>query len=137
MKRLELARVRVCQRCGRGRAELEGPDGTALTIPLDAARATELERQGEPEDVAWLSMLVVEALRRQQCAVREVVLDAAEHGLRALVSIARGEEHDVVACTPQEGVGLAVRVKAPLYATAEAVALSTKTTEPSGHDTLH
>ena len=137
MKRLELARVRVCQRCGRGRAELEGADGAALVIPLDPVRAHELERQGESDDVPWLSSVLLGLLRESGGTVREVVLDADARGLRALLSISRGDETDVVACTPQEGVGLAARGRLPLYATEDALATPGQAPDTDGHSQLH
>ena len=138
MKRLQLARVRICQRCGRGRAELESTDGASITVPLDRVRAHELERQREGEDdVPWLSAVVLELVRSSGGAVREVVLDADAHGLRALVSISRGEDTDVVACTPQEGVSLSARGTIPLYATDDALATARGTADREGHDRLH
>ena len=137
MKRLELVRVRVCQRCGRGRAELEGADGAALAIPVDPVRAHELERHGESDDVPWLSALFLELMRGAGSNVREVVLDADARGLRALVSITRGDDTDVVACTPQEGVGLAARGRLPIYATADALATAQPASDSDGHDRLH
>ena len=137
VKRLQLARVRICQRCGRGRAELEGTDGASLTVPLDALRAHELERQGQADDVPWLSAVVVGLLDAVGSHMLEVVLDTDESGLRALLSISRGEETEVVACTAQEGVGLAARSGVPLYATAEALAGTGHPRDDDGHDRLH
>ena len=70
VKRLELVRVRVCQRCGRGRAELEGADGAALAVPLDPLRAHELERQGAPDDVPWLSGVVFALVKASGGVIR-------------------------------------------------------------------
>jgi len=69
--------------------------------------------------------------------MREVVLDTHESGLRALLSITRGDDTEVVACTAQEGVGLAARTGVPLYATAEALADTGEPTDDDGHDRLH
>ena len=139
VKRLELVRIRICQSCGRGRAELEALDGAALSIPLDALRAHELERRGETGDVPWLSAVVLALVQATKGTVREVVLDADGRGLRALVSISRGDGDDVevVGCTPQEGVDLAVRGSFPIYATADALATTGGTPETDGHDRLH
>ena len=136
MKRLQLARVRICQRCGRGRAELESADGASITIPLDPLRAHELE-QREADDVPWLSAVLLALVRSSGGAVREVVLDADTHGLRALVSISRGDDTEVVACTPQEGVSLSARGAIPLYATADALETAGGATDREGHDRLH
>jgi hypothetical protein len=138
--RLELAKVRICQRCGRGRAELLGADGASLVVPLDQARARELERPDDADDVPWLSTVVLALLAAGRRELREVVLDAAGHGLQALVTLGRDgkADTDVLACTAQEGVGLAVRAKVPLYATAEALATSAKKKpDAGGHETLH
>lgn len=137
VKRLELVRVRVCQRCGRGRAELEGADGALLAIPLDPVRAHELERQDETDGVPWLSAVFLGLVRNAGGTPREVVLDADARGLRALVSISRGDEVDVVACTPQDGVGLAARGRLPLYATDDALAAPGDEPDAGGHDRLH
>jgi hypothetical protein len=137
VKRLQLARVRICQRCGRGRAELESADGASITVPLDPLRAHELERKGETDDVPWLSTVVLGLFTSSGGTVREVVLDADTHGLRALVSISRGDDTDVVACTPQEGVSLSARGAIPLYATDDALASVGGTPDREGHDRLH
>jgi hypothetical protein len=137
VKRLELASVHVCQRCGRGRAELVATDGTTIAVPLDAVRAQELGGKEAGGDAPWLSTVVVGLLRGEGFAVREVVLDTAERGLRALMTLTRTDETLVITCTPQEGVGLAVRGSVALYATAEALAASNDTPDPEGHETLH
>lgn len=136
MKRLELKQVRVCSKCGRGRAGLESPDGDRLEVPLDAARAHELS--GHPDDVRSLSALVLEQLAAGGARPREVVLDVGAAGLRALLSFVRGEESDLVACTAQEGIGLAVRGELALYATDEALALDRDNAGDRGPDsTVH
>jgi hypothetical protein len=135
--RLELAAVRICERCGRGRAELAGGDGATLTVPLDAARAHELAGGATGDGVAWLSELLLAQLRAGGAAVRDVVLDARERGLAGLVTIARGDDLDVVACTAQEAIGLAVRARVTLYATDEALAAATTRAAAAGHQRLH
>ena len=137
MKRLELVRVRICQRCGRGRAELEAGDGARLAVPLDPVRAHELERRGEADDVPWLSAVILGLLRSGGRAIREVVIDSDGQGLRALMSIGSGEETEVVACTPQEGVGLAARGGIPIYATADALSATGAPPDDEGHERLH
>lgn len=135
MKRLELGEVRICRRCGRGRATLVTDDGETIGIPLDPARARLL---GEASDtgVAWLSALVLERLAQDGHTMTEVVLDADQGVLRALVSCRRGESAELFACTPQEGVDLANRGGVTLYATDEAIALAAGARARSG-DTLH
>jgi hypothetical protein len=137
VKRLELKQVRVCAKCGRGRAELESGDGDRLEVRLDAARAHELS--GHPEDdLRTLSALVLEQLAASGARPGEVVLDVGPGGLRAMLSFSRGAESDLVACTAQEGVGLAVRGALPLYATDEALALDNADAGDPGPDrTVH
>src|SRR3989442_4913250 len=122
MKRLELARVRICERCGRGRAELRSEDGKTLTVPLDPVRARELADPRPADDVRAFTDLVLAELGAAGLQPREVVLDVAHGQLRALVSWVRRDEPEVAACTAQEGVGLAVRGALRLYATEEALA---------------
>lgn len=122
MKRLELKQVRVCQKCGRGRAELESADGARLSVPLDPVRARELSPDRSDDDVRWVGEFVLAQLASAGATPTEVVLDQGEGGLRALLSFRHDEEHDVLACTAQEGIGLAVRGKLALYATEEALA---------------
>jgi hypothetical protein len=87
-------------------------------------------------DVAWLSALVLERLTQDGRTVQEIVLDADDGVLRALVSCRRGEVPELFACTPQEGVDLANRSGVSLYATDEALALSAGARARSG-ETLH
>ena len=122
VKRLELARIRVCSRCGKGGAELRGEDGERLVVPLDAVRARQLARADGDEDVRSLTELVLEQLGAGGVEAREVVLDVAEGRLRALLSFVRPEGADVVGCTAEEGVALAIRGELRLYATDEALA---------------
>jgi hypothetical protein len=140
VKRLEVAGVRVCQRCGRGRAELKSEDGSKLTIALDAGRVRDLQPDGG-ESVQSLTDLILEQFAG---VAREVVLDIVDGHLSALLSLTRDGVSDVVACTPQEGLALAVRGGLKLYATDEA--LARRKTEPvkaeqgggpSGSGTLH
>ena len=110
MKRLELKQVRVCAKCGRGRAD----------------------------DLRTLSALVLEQLAASGARPGEVVLDVGPAGLRAMLSFTRGAESDLVACTAEEGVGLAVRGALPLYATDEALAFDGADAGDPGPDrTIH
>jgi len=145
MKRLELTRVRVCQRCGRGRAELRTEDRRVLTVPLDPVRARELSGARAVDDVRSFADFVLAELGGSGRTASEVVLDVAHEHLRALVSLVRGAEVEVVACTAQEGVDLAVRGALRLYATDEALAAHAVpqsdehegSSGPGGPETLH
>ena len=137
MKRLELTNVRVCQRCGRGRAELATGDGVTLTVALEPVRARELAGNGSEDEVRTLGELVLEQLAAGGVEVKEIVLDAGPVGLRALVSVVHGVESEVVSCTAQEGVGLAVRGRLKLYATEEALAHAVARPDAGGSETIH
>ncbi len=144
VKRLELVRIRRCGRCGRGGAELRGADGENLVVPLDAIRARQLTEEGRADDVRSLTELVVEQLAAGGVVANEVVLDVTDGRLGALLSFVRGGEPDVVACTAEEGVALAIRSALPLYATDEALAhASARATKPQrpggtgGPQTVH
>ena len=99
------------------------------------ARARVLGEKGEA-DVAWLSGVLLEGLTRDGHSVQEIVLDADDGVLRALVSCRHGEVPELFACTPQEGVDLANRSGVSLYATDEALALAAEARARSG-ETLH
>ena len=135
VKRLQLTSVRVCQRCGRGRAELATDDGATLGIPLDAARARELSSAAD--DVPSLTNVVLEQFAASGARLNEVVLDVSHGALRALLSVSRRGENDVIGCTPQEGVGLAVRAGLKLYATDEALAHGATRAGERGPETVH
>ena len=66
--------------------------------------------------------LVLEQLGAAGVEAREVVLDVTDGRLRALLSFVRAGETDVVGCTTDEGVALALRGGLRLYATDEALA---------------
>jgi len=139
VKRLELVRIRVCSRCGRGGVELRGEDAERLVVPLDAVRARQLAGGGREEDVRSFTDLVLEQLAAAGVEAREVVLDVAEGRLRALFSFVRTGETDVVGCTAEEGVALALRGGLRLYATAEALAHAAvdRPKAARGPDTVH
>ena len=149
MERLELKRVRVCTRCGRGRAELEGVGGHRLVVPLDAPRAQVLERLAAPaptgddrvapeaEATRNLADFVLAQLHGAGAHPTEVVLDHGPAGLRALLSFQHRDASDVLACTAQEGVELAVRAGLALYASDEALGRDDAEQDPEGRPTLH
>ena len=139
MKRLELVRIRVCSRCGRGGAELRGEDHERLVVPLDAVRARQLADASRSEDVRSFTDLVLAELAAANIEAREVVLDVADGRLRALLSFVRADEPDVVGCTAEEGVALALRGGLRLYATDEALAhaAADRPKAARGPDTVH
>ena len=136
VRRVELSAVRICERCGRGRAELTAGDGTLLAVPLDPVCARELAAGGDT-DVQSLDALVLAGLEAAGIALREIVLDVQAGVLRALVTYARGSEVDVAGCSPQEGIRLAVRRGLRLYATDEALAHAAARPGTRGSETLH
>lgn len=142
VKRLELSRIRVCQRCGRSSAELRSRDGSVIVVPVDAVRARELEDRASPHGLESLTDLVLGQLAASGRAPAEVLLDVLDGRLRALLSLPAREEPDIVGCTPEEGLALAVRGRLPLYATDEAFAHAAARSAKhdrgtGGADTLH
>ena len=141
--RLELVRIRQCARCGRGGAELRSEDGAVLVVPLDATRTRELAGDGPVDGLHSLTDLVLEQPDAVGTLPREIVLDLADGRLRALLSFECGGEGDVVACTADEGVALAMRGDLSLYATDEAVAHAAEEKRPDrdggagGSETIH
>jgi hypothetical protein len=135
--RLELAGIVACGRCGRWSARLRH-EGGMLTVHLDASRAREL-RGAEIADAARsLTDLVLGHLQGLREPPREIVLDVADGALRALLALG---DADLIVCTAQEGVALAVRGALPLYATEEALAHGAQRRRVAdgggGSDTLH
>ncbi|HJQ85492.1 MAG TPA: hypothetical protein VKA21_15500 [Candidatus Binatia bacterium] len=136
MKRLELAGIRVCERCGRGTASLRSPDGGTLSVRLDPIRARELAGPARENELRTLTDVVLEQLVARGARPSEVVLDVLDGRLGGLVSLAvDGEaEGEVVTCTAEEGLALALRGTVPLYATDEALAARAARPAP---DTIH
>jgi hypothetical protein len=120
--RLELERIRVCDRCGRGKADLRGENRERLSVTLDRARARELTRPETQDELRTLTEVVLERLEAGGLAPREVVLDVVDGRLQGLLTLARGDDSDVIACTAEEGLALAVRGGLKLYASDEALA---------------
>jgi len=144
VKRLELVRIRICKQCGRGGAELRSDDGETMVVALDPVRARELRGDPPSDDVELIVDHLLASLRRDGGSPQEVVLDLSDGTVRGLLSCSRGEEHEVLACTAEEGVALAVRGGLKLYATEEALAHATaRATKPDhrrgdgGPDTVH
>jgi len=121
VERLELTRIRVCDRCGRGSAELRAPSGATVVVTLDPVRARQL-RDRKADDGRTLTDVALEAIQASGAAVSEVVLDVSAERLGGLVSLVRDGDSNVVACTAEEAVALAVRGGIRIYATAEALA---------------
>src|SRR5262245_3338254 len=140
VKRVELERIRVCQRCGRGTAELRSEDGTTLTVSMDAVRTRELSRTDDEDDIRSLTELFLEQLEACGRQPAEVVLDVTDGRLRGLLSFDRDGESDVVTCTAEEGIALVVRGGLRLYATDEALARGAEAADKhhgGGSDTVH
>lgn len=136
VKRLELQEVRICKKCGRGRALLLSDDDDSLSIPLDPVRARRLA--GERDDVRCLGDFLIDHLREGGIPPTDVVLDRVPAGLRALVSLRRGEEIDVLSCTAQEGLEIALRGDLHLYATADVFETQAdRVSERDPGETLH
>jgi hypothetical protein len=137
VKRLELVRVRVCKRCGRGGAELRSSDGDKLVVPLDPVWARELQ-DAAADGVRSLTELV---LSGSGISPGEVVLDVDADRLRALFAFTRDGDSDVVSCPAGEGIALAVRGSLNLYATDEALAHAAarqrKSERKGGSETIH
>jgi hypothetical protein len=138
VQRLELVRIRVCKRCGRGNAELRGDGGAELVVRVDAARVRELQGAAA-EEMRSLTDVLLEQLAAAGFEASEVVLDTLEGRLRGLVSLLRDEEVEVVGCTAEEAVTLAVRGSVRLFATDEAVAHAApgRGDASGGPDTIH
>lgn len=99
---------------------------------MDAVRARELA--GEDADLRWLADALLEGLRASGVEPGEVVVDAGPAGLRGLLSVLDGDESDLIACTAQEAVSLAVRGGLRLYATPEALASAGGAAGPADPD---
>ena len=139
MKRLELARLRLCKKCGRGGAELRSADGELMVVAIDALRVRELRGEPPLDDVESILDRWLAELRRDGEEPQEVVLDVSDGKVRGLLTCARGEAHDVIACTAEEGVALALRGNLKLYATEEALsaASSARSAKPDHGGGLH
>jgi len=138
VRRLELGTIRICKRCGRGRAELLTEDGDAVFVRLGPNRARVLaDLDGTREsDVPWLGAAVARRAADAGVHVADVVLDDGPEGLRGLVTSGRaGEDVIVVACEPEEALETALRAGVPIFATDEALRPDPDAERP-GH-TLH
>jgi len=142
VRRLALVRIRVCTRCGRGGAEFKAEDGAKLVVRLEPARAAELRAESRDE-MRWLTDVLLAQLGAGGLAVREVVLDQVDGTLRAFLTLGRdgAGEPEVVACTAEEGVAIAIRGALRLFATDEALTAPRGRGEPrdegGGTGTLH
>lgn len=146
MRRLALVRIRVCTRCGRGGAELKTEDGAKIVVRLEPARAVELRGGPRNDEMCWLTDVVLAQLEASGLVVREVVLDVVDGTLRAFLTLGKVDdeavEPEVVACTPEEAVAVAIRGEHRLFATDEALAAPRRSGEPrdeggAGGGTLH
>src|SRR4051794_10836295 len=81
VQRVSIERIRICPRCGRGRAELRGEDGATLVVPLDATRSRQLAATTD-DDLRSLTDLMLEQLEAGGRQPGEVVLEVADGRLR-------------------------------------------------------
>ena len=90
-------------------------------------------------EVRSFTDLVLAELAAAGVEAREVVLDVADGRLRALLSFVRADEPDVVGCTAEEGVALALRGGLRLYATDEGLAhaVADRPKPAGGPETVH
>ena len=138
VKRLELGRLRLCKKCGRGGAELRSADGELMVVAIDPLRVRELRGEPPSDDVESILDRWLASLRRDGDEPQEVVLDLSDGKVRGLLTCARGDTHDVISCTAEEGVALALRGSLKLYATEEALAASsTRSAKPDHGGGLH
>jgi len=146
VRRLALVRIRVCTRCGRGGAEFKAEDGGRLVVRLEPARAVELRGESKNDEMRWLTDIVLAQLEASGQSVREVVLDVVDGVMRAFLTLAKADdapaEPEVVGCTPEEGVAVALRGGLRLFATDDAFAAPRGRSEPrdeggAGGGTLH
>jgi hypothetical protein len=138
VRRLELGAIRICGRCGRGRAELCTEDGGSLVVRLGAHRARRLAPPGTGavEDVPWLGDVVLGHAADLGLRIADVVLDDGPQGLRGLVTWTQaGGDVTVAACEPEEALEMALRAGVPIFATDEALHPD-RAPERPGH-TLH
>jgi hypothetical protein len=96
-------------------------------------RARELSADPPSDEVELLIDWVLAAVKRDGGNPQEIVLDLSDGKLRGMLLSARGDEHEVVACTAEEGVALAIRGRLKLYATEEALAQASAHAEKPDH----
>lgn len=116
MKRLALAGLKTCESCHRAVAYLMSEDGEhTLGIALDAIKAREISSKcQEPGQEKFLTDLLLQLLASSSHVPREIVLDLHEKGfLYTRLDITT----EILSCSLQDGVGLAVAAGIPIYAT--------------------
>ena len=128
----------MCERCGRGTAELRTDDGEKLVVRLDPVRAQQLAGATPGEESRCLLDVALERFEATGAEVSEVVLDVIDGRLGGLVSLVGEREPEVVRCTAEEALALAVRGGVRLYATDEALASgNARPPSPPRTDTVH
>ena len=115
-------------------------------VRLEPARAVELKSSARGEEMRWLTDVVLAQLEASGLVVREVVLDVVDGTMRAFLTLGRrgddAREPEVVACTPEEGLAVAIRGAHRLFGTDEALAAPRRSAAPrdeggAGGGTLH
>src|SRR5205814_6390801 len=100
-ERLEVTRIRVCDRCGRGSAELRAASGASISVTLDPVRARQL-RDRKADDGRTFTDVALDAIQASGASVSEVVLDVNAERLGGLVSHVPDGGEDHGPCTAQE-----------------------------------
>jgi len=104
-----------------------------VPVALDPVRARQLRCQGSDAG-RTLTDVTLEAIGAGGATVSEVVIEVSEGRLGGLVSLVRDGDPDVVACTAEEAVALAVRGAVKMYATDAALAhASARPAKPARH----
>ena len=118
MKSLALVGLKACARCQRAVAFLMTEDGEhTLGIALDTSKARELSRKHQDPEEKFLTDFLLRLLASSSYVPRRVVLECNKEGfLSARIEIAKGNEIEILSCSPQEGVGYAIAAGIPLYA---------------------
>lgn len=114
MKRLEFVSLKTCPHCRRAIAYLMTQDGEkTFGIALDPTRARELScKYQEPGEEKFMTGFLVRLLASSSYFPRQVILDwSQEDFLSGRVDLAT----EIITCSPQEGLALAVLAGIPLY----------------------
>jgi len=118
MKRLELVGLKPCPHCHRAIAYLMTQDGEeTLGIALDATRTRELSYNHEgPGGEKCMTGFLVRLLAASSYVPRQVILHWNQEGfLCSIIDLTT----EMITCSPQEGLALAILASIPLFAEEE------------------